>query len=362
MWNPHPLRNPRRSPTARERGQALVLIALAFIGLAGFIGLAVDSGILFTQIGHLRRAVDSAALAAANQFREGRSVAELTAAATQFINLNSVSTGTAQVFICEEPFGPGPYSSAHDPSLCPALGSGDPYRKFVRVEGEVVVNFAFMPILGIYSFPIQASAVSEAASIDVVLVLDTSSSMSFDLCRDGLDNDEDGVIDDCNGFPQLQVGPAADSDPSLCNLNRSLPDDVLLGDDPGGAGGLPVSMGGMPDGDREDDCHPFEEVRDASEALLSRMYFPYDRMAVVTFANVASRQIHLADGNNIPVVYNKLEALEVSADPPNPPCDFSGGDPRGCTNTNTAEGMFMGGNYFGDPNADGFLEIGRAHV
>ena len=330
----------RRSAT--QRGQALVLIALAFVGLASFIGLAVDSGILFTQIGHLRRAVDSAALAAANQFREGRTVGELTSAATQFINLNGVNTGTAEVFICEEPFGPGPYSPAHDPTLCPALGSGDPYRKFVRVEAEVLVNFAFLPIIGIYSFPIQASAVSEAASIDVVLVVDTSSSMSFDLCRDGIDNDEDGVIDDCNGFPQPQNGPVPDSDPATCNLNRFLADDVV-GDDPG----LP------PDGDREDDCHPFEEVRDATEALLSRMYFPYDRMAVVTFANVGSRQLHLADGDNVLDVFNTLEALEVSPDPGNPPCDFSGGDPRGCTNTNTSEGLLIGGNYFGDPNADG---------
>src|SRR4030065_2560313 len=66
--------------SATQRGQALVLIALAFIGLASFIGLAVDSGILFTQIGHLRRAVDSAALAAAHQFREGRTGGELTGA------------------------------------------------------------------------------------------------------------------------------------------------------------------------------------------------------------------------------------------------------------------------------------------
>jgi hypothetical protein len=326
----------------------LVLIALAFVGLASFIGLAVDSGILFTQIGHLRRAVDSAALAAANQFREGRTVGELTAAATQFINLNSVTTGTAEVFICEEPFGPGPYSPAHDPTLCPALGSGDPYRKFVRVEAEVLVEFAFLPILGIYTFPIHASAVSEAASIDVVLVVDVSSSMSFDLCRDLIDNDEDGVIDDCNGFPQPQNGPIPDSDPDTCNLNRFNTDDAV-GDDPGPP----------PDGDREDDCHPFEEVRDATEALLSRMYFPYDRMAVVTFANVGARQLHLADGDNVPDVFNTLESLEVAAEPGNPPCDFGAGDPRGCTNTNTAEGLLLGGNYFGDPNADGTLAPGE---
>ena len=31
------------------------------------------------------------------------------------------------------------------------------------------------------------------------------------------------------------------------------------------------------------DCHPFEEVKDAAKAFVDQMYFPYDRVAVVTF-------------------------------------------------------------------------------
>ena len=126
----------------RQRGQALILIALAFIGLASFIGLAVDAGILFTAIGHLRRAVDAAALAAANQFREDRSLTDLHVSATEFINLNAVSDNPADVDVnictytpdfgmvwgvdpendalCPDPDGPGP---------SPATG---PDRKFVE--------------------------------------------------------------------------------------------------------------------------------------------------------------------------------------------------------------------------------------
>src|SRR3990172_9794919 len=132
MSNPRllPDRAARRRPTRRERGQALVLIAVAFIGLAAFIGRAVDAGILFTQIGHLRRAVDAAALGAANQFREGRLPAELDAAATEFINLNNVTTGTAVVKFCADPFVaegvPVPPENS-DATLCPTVG--DPYRK-----------------------------------------------------------------------------------------------------------------------------------------------------------------------------------------------------------------------------------------
>ena len=68
-----------------QRGQALILIALAFIGLAAFVGLAVDAGILFAAVGHLRRSVDAASLAAANQFREGRPVDALERSASEFI-------------------------------------------------------------------------------------------------------------------------------------------------------------------------------------------------------------------------------------------------------------------------------------
>src|SRR4030042_2955566 len=81
--------------TRMQRGQALILIALAFVGLAAFIGLAVDAGILFTDIGHLRRAVDAASLSAANQFREGRTIAQLTASARQVLALNGLDAGSA---------------------------------------------------------------------------------------------------------------------------------------------------------------------------------------------------------------------------------------------------------------------------
>jgi len=324
-----------------ERGQALILIALAFIGLASFIGLAVDAGILFSQIGHLRRAVDAAALAAANQFREGRTVAELTASATEFINLNSVSTATAEIFVCEDPFpGHPPYTSAHDPTLCPT--GGDPYRKFVRVEAQVDVNLAFLPIIGFNAIPIHANAVSEAASVDLVLAIDTSASEAFDLCTDTWDNDGDGVLNDCNGFPTNQVGPTSDADPDLCNANRFESDDIV-GDDHTLLGDP------IPDGDREDDCHPFEEIRAAAMQLLGRMYFPYDRMSVVAFAQTGSELISLQDGDNVTDVVNMaLSPMQVSREPGNPPCDFAAtGDPRGCTNTNTAEGMLIAGNEFG---------------
>lgn len=307
-----------------QRAQALVLIAMGFVGLAAFIGLTVDAGILFTQIGHLRRAVDAAALAAANQFREGRTTGQMVKTAEEFISLNNLNPSTVKVKICDI-LNPTPDPDIHDPSLCPAPGEDD--RKYVRVEAEMPVHFAFLPVIGFGELVISADAVSEAASLDLVLVVDTSASMAFDLCTDGKDNDGDGVADDCNGFPgkPSQVGSEPDSDPELCNPNRFDPDPAA----------------------RVNDCHPFEELRAASQALLDRMFFPYDRMAVVTFDWSASVKISLADGNNHAAVKAALDSMEVSTDSLPPSCTFpSDGDPRTCPSTNTSAGLLAAGSQF----------------
>ncbi len=304
-----------------QRGQVMIILAMAFIGLAAFIGLTVDAGILFIQIGHLRRAVDSASLAAAGQFREGRPLNEIEAAAKEFIDLNSVTSGTAEIFICDiaDPTttNVNPY---HDVTLCPPDENGDgiyndsPFRKYVRVNGQLPVNFSFLPIIGFDSTTIKATAVSETASVDIVLVMDTSPSMTYDAaCDDGDDDDGDGVDDDCDsGGAVAQVGATPDDyykEPDNCNPT--------------------------------DDCHPFEEVRAAALALVGRMYFPYDRMAVVSFDRNAVAQLHLSD--NISSVVSSIDALTVYKFPGCPGAP----DPSLCTATNVADGLLIGGNEFG---------------
>ena len=71
-------------------------------------------------------------------------------------------------------------------SLCTdqATGSYEP-RKLVRVHVWATVDLAFLPVIGLYSVPISAEATSETASLDLVLVLDTSESMTFDALKPG---------------------------------------------------------------------------------------------------------------------------------------------------------------------------------
>jgi len=49
---------------SRERGQALIIIVAAMIGLIGMVGLAVDGGMAFSDRRHAQNAADTAALAA----------------------------------------------------------------------------------------------------------------------------------------------------------------------------------------------------------------------------------------------------------------------------------------------------------
>jgi hypothetical protein len=285
----------------RQTGQALILLALAFIGLAAFAGLAIDAGILFSHIGHLRRAVDAASLAAAGQFREGRSAAELSAMALQVIELNGLNASSAVAMVCDRE---NPHSAYDDPSLCPGGTNPPPsplpesYRKFVRVQAQLPVDFAFLPIIGWSSVTIQANAISEAASVDVVMAIDTSESMAYD----GAD-----------AFMQ---------DPDNCN---------------------PI-----------DECHPFQEVRENAKLLVDRTYFPYDRVGLVTFDQQATLELALEDGTNQADVEDALDAMKVYKFPGCPGYVPPVPDPRGCTSTNIADGLKVAGREFcKDKNSDG---------
>ncbi len=55
----------KTSQTSTQRGQALVLIALAAIGLFAFAALAIDGSAVFSDRRHSQNASDTAAYAAA---------------------------------------------------------------------------------------------------------------------------------------------------------------------------------------------------------------------------------------------------------------------------------------------------------
>ncbi len=219
-----------------QRGQAILLVAVAMVGMIGMIGLLIDGGDVFIQSSRLKRAIDAAAVSAALQFREGYSEADLEAAAQEFIMLNENETYDIEVFTCASV----DKSDPNDPNkdLCTV-----PPRKLVRITGTKKLEFNFLPVLGFDGTTVTTASVGEAASVDVVIVLDTSMSMADQ--TDGID-----------GFSGIG------DDPVECTANRN--------------------------------CQPFEDIKDVAKDFVETLFFPYDRVSVVTFDR--SPTLHLYNG------------------------------------------------------------------
>jgi Flp pilus assembly protein TadG len=245
----------RQAAARRTRGQSLVIVAMAFIGLAAFVGLAVDGGILFISQAQLHRAVDAAAIAAATQMRVGENAPTIEAFADQFIRMNGVDPTTVTVSMWNYNNGEQPPrstnptdtcrnhpgNSAYDTyGLCPAAGQN--WRKLIRVQASTMAKFVFMPIVGIYTTTITTNAQSEAASLDVVIVLDTSNSMG----------------------DQTNESPAHVPGSNTCNAAAST--------SPRPSDGSPGS-----------NCEPLWSAKQAAKEFVASLYPNYDRVAVVSF-------------------------------------------------------------------------------
>ncbi len=206
----------------RPRGQMIVIIAVGLVALLAFTGFAIDLGRYFVVMGRLRQAADAGALAAAAQFRENRDITEMTRAARSIIYANGFSPTNLVVDTCA--------TDPTDDYLC-----NPPRRKKVKVTVEAEMRTTFLQIVGVETITLKAEAVGEAAAMDVVLVLDTSESMTYDAAP---------------GDPMR--------DPSQCNPGHQ--------------------------------CHPFEDVRSSALNFVSRILNisadeEQDRVAVVTFSD-----------------------------------------------------------------------------
>ncbi len=138
-----------------ERGQALILITFAIIGLIGFVGLVVDGGLAYSDHRHAQNAADSAAYAAALKHASD-STHNLTAetlAARDIASLNGYeglaqSNNTVTVT-----------SSASPAGSCPnASGSNVDYK----VEIVSRLNTTFARVVGINQMTSKVFAKSRA--------------------------------------------------------------------------------------------------------------------------------------------------------------------------------------------------------
>jgi hypothetical protein len=227
-----------------ERGQAIILIAFAIVGLVAIVGLMIDGGILLIEYARLKRGIDSASIAAASQFRKNFVADDLKTAGEEFLKFNQ-SDADVTIFTCDIP------NTTHDATLC-----SNPPRKLVRITASRYVEFGFMRVVGMNGTRIEATSVGEAASVDLVLVIDTSSSMAYDTVDyntiiNGVkqDNDPASTIDPVN-FPGDNV--------VVCNTQ------------------LPGSLG-------NGRCEPLGQIIDVAVNFVQDqlLFYPYDQVAIV---------------------------------------------------------------------------------
>ena len=241
---------PDRNPTSQ--GQIFIILAVAFLVLVAFVGLAVDAGLAFIAYGKMARASDAAALAAAAQFREGRSLSEMQATAKNAMAVNGVDFSSMTVEICD-------YSlpeEDQDPQLCNQANR----KKLVRISVWADIPTAFIRVVGIDNVSLSTISIAEAASLDIVLVIDISESMAWDAA----------------------VGDPL-RDPYYCN-NQDI----------SGSDGFPG------------ECQPFEDVKAAASEFIARILDKppdeeEDRLAIVTFGNGwSTKEDPPGSGNIVP--------------------------------------------------------------
>jgi hypothetical protein len=207
------LLRPIRQP--QNAGQAVIVLALGFIGLVGFMGIVTDVSILLARYNTLTRAVDSAAISAAGQMRSDRSFAEVGLAARMMLELHGINSEEVQVDTCASTGTLTP-----DPVLC---SEANRYRKLVRVGAKINSPTVFLRLLGIQDIQLSAVSMSETAVLDIVMVMDVSESML-----------QDTTYEDWAriGLGQVYVPPTVGG--VFSRLQAVMPTNIFAASDPGG--------------------------------------------------------------------------------------------------------------------------------
>lgn len=217
-----------------QKGQSLVIMAFAFVGLIGMLGLAIDVGLIYIERIKVNRAVDAAVLAAVvelpseedamlraieylklNGYDVGEDVEVVVRGCVTSIGGNVSEAGTNQGLITEPKdriagltyikatvlrsdkkprarfmIDTGSYQV--DPSakgnfdvknVCDKGNKAYGIASRIKVAGESLVDMNFMrlPSLGAFTeVPVYAEGIAENnANLDIMLVFDVSASMEY---------------------------------------------------------------------------------------------------------------------------------------------------------------------------------------
>jgi hypothetical protein len=224
-----------------SKGQALVILAVSFLAILAFVGLATDAGSLYITYTQLKRAVDASAVAAANNIKIhtfGETAAQrktkIIESAREMLSLNRVTDVTSlQVYLCDDTGKPTEFAN-----ICPNIAAGEAARKLAWVQATQDAPVYFLRLFGVQNVPLTISSIGEAATVDMVLVFDVSESMASDT--------DCGSDHSCTpNYEPTKFNPAQ------CNANNN--------------------------------CYPLRQAKDAAKGLIRGLFDGYDQVAVVTF-------------------------------------------------------------------------------
>ncbi len=245
-------------PGKYQRGQAMVLFVVSFLALLAFVGLVTDVGALYVTYTQLKRAVDASAVAAANNIKNpsltyAQRKTRITEAAREMVAFHNISDITSlDAYICDDSGLPADFAAE-----CPDTSTGEDPRKLAWVEASQNAPVYFLSLFGINSIPISTNSIGEAATVDVVVVIDTSESMG-----------------------EATSGYGPDFNPSACNASNT--------------------------------CEPLRTAKDAAKDLVDSLFEGYDRVAVVGFDFDAT--VYSALDENFTNVKNAIDSIPLHDD------------------------------------------------
>ena len=174
--------------TASEKGQALILIVGAIVGLVAITALAIDAGNAFSDRRHAQNAADTAALAAALAKVQGLPLStcgtytECALARAAINDYSNDGVNTVEVYTMDNPLAVGcdPDNPIPDPS--DPLDPLDIAANYILVTIHSTVDTFFAPIVGINQLSNCVDAIARAK-------LETQGPLFFGNAVVGLDPD-----------------------------------------------------------------------------------------------------------------------------------------------------------------------------
>lgn len=251
----------------KSKGQVIVIFAVVMVTILLFVGLALDAGIVYISYGNLKRTVDSASLAAANEFKRSHDVNDMTGAASEVLNLMNQDYSNLVLLLCDMDED-GDRDDDLPPGFeerCPDTQNGEAPRKLVYVEAEMEARLSFLTLVGFHTVHLSSYSISEAAPLDIVIVLDTSESMASDT----------------PGY-----SPNAPFDPTACNTTS----DTAL------------------------KCQPMLDAKNAAKALISTLADGYDQVAIITYDKIDHEIFTLS--TDLTAASAAVDSIAVHDDPP----------------------------------------------